>query len=545
MTSAACVLSSEPTPVARSRAWAIGETAAIFVVFCLFAATPAPAVNEAHYLAKAKHYWNPEWCRGDLFLESADAHLVFYWTIGWLTRGLPLAAVAWVGRIVTWGLLAWSWQRLSFAALPRNGYAILSSLLMLLFVQRFHMAGEWIVGGVEAKGFAFVLVFLGLEAMLRQRWRAALLMLGAATSFHVLVGGWSLVAAGAAWLSCGRLRPSAVSLVPAVLGAIGLALAGLIPAITLTLGVDPSVVREANRIYVFERLSHHLVFFRFMDSELLPYGNLLRHAALLGVWLVCGWLTPCRMSPMNLGQRPLRGFVGGAVAIAVVGILIDQALLLRQDLAAKLLRYYWFRLSDAFLPVGGAIAICGTAASWLTLRPRAARWLLFGATAAGTLNLAVAATQRVADFRRGASWETVAIEGKLRHNAHDLFRDWQRMCAWVAQNTPAETRLLTPRHQQTFKWFAERSEVVTWKDVPQDAASVVAWWQSFDEVFPQEFESAGLAAQGETRLRELGRKYSASYVVVDRWRSAAPLGFRRVYPTAMDANASFEVYVLE
>ena len=144
-------------------------------------------------------------------------------------------------------------------------------------------------------------------------------MLGAATSFHVLVGGWSLVAAGAAWLSCGRLRPSAVSLVPAVLGAIGLALAGLIPAITLTLGVDPSVVREANRIYVFERLSHHLVFFRFMDSELLPYGNLLRHAALLGVWLVCGWLTPCRMSPKNLGQRPLRGFVGGAVASTPTG----------------------------------------------------------------------------------------------------------------------------------------------------------------------------------------------------------------------------------
>lgn len=545
MTSAACVLSSEPAPVARSRAWAIGETAAIFVVFFLFAASPPPAVNEAHYLAKAKHYWNPAWCGGDLFLESADAHLVFYWTIGWLTRVASLATVAWTGRLLTWGLLAWSWQRLSFAALPRNGFAVLSSLLMLLFVQRFHMAGEWIVGGVEAKGFAFVLVFLALEAMRRQRWRAALLMLGAATSFHVLVGGWSLVAAGAAWLSCGRLRPSAISLVPAAVGAIGLSLAGLIPALTLTMGVDPAVVREANRIYVFERLSHHLVFFRFMDSEMIPYGNFMRHAALLAIWLTCGCLTPCKMSPRNLGQRPLRGFVGGAVAIAVVGIVIDQALLLRPDLAAKLLRYYWFRLSDAFLPVGAAIAICGTAASWLTIRPRAARWLLIGAAAVGTINLGVVAARRVADFRRGTSWETVAIENVRRPNADELFRDWQRMCAWVAANTPTDTRVLTPRHQQSFKWFAERSEVVTWKDVPQDAASVTEWWRRFEEVFPQEFESAGLAAQGDERLRQLGKKYGATYVVIDRWRSDAPLNLHRLYPNASEANESFEVYVLE
>ena len=46
MTSATCVLSSEPAPVARGRAWALGETAAIFIVFFLFAASPPPAANE-------------------------------------------------------------------------------------------------------------------------------------------------------------------------------------------------------------------------------------------------------------------------------------------------------------------------------------------------------------------------------------------------------------------------------------------------------------------------------------------------------------------
>ena len=47
-----------------------------------------------------------------------------------------------------------------------------------LLIERFHMAGEWVIGGVEAKGFAYVLVFLGLEAVVRNRWNRAWLLLG-------------------------------------------------------------------------------------------------------------------------------------------------------------------------------------------------------------------------------------------------------------------------------------------------------------------------------------------------------------------------------
>ena len=69
------------------------------------------------------------------------------------------------------------------------------------------MAGEWVIGGVEAKGFAYVLVFLGLEALAANRWNRVWLLLGAASAFHVLVGGWAAVAAGLAWLLTGSDRP--------------------------------------------------------------------------------------------------------------------------------------------------------------------------------------------------------------------------------------------------------------------------------------------------------------------------------------------------
>ncbi|MDP6717644.1 MAG: hypothetical protein QGF59_03275, partial [Pirellulaceae bacterium] len=112
-----------------------------------------PGVNEAHYLAKAKHYWLPSWCPSDLFLQSVDAHLIFYWTIGWLTLFLPLWAVAWIGRFVTWFLLAWSWRRLSERIVPGNWWALLTLGLYACFLSCGHLAGEWVFGGVEAKGF--------------------------------------------------------------------------------------------------------------------------------------------------------------------------------------------------------------------------------------------------------------------------------------------------------------------------------------------------------------------------------------------------------
>ena len=201
--------SASPT----SRRQILIEIVLIFAVFCIQGARPVPDVNEPYYLGKAIHYWNPDWLRGDFFMESADTHKVFYFTFGWLSLCMSPVALAWTGRILTWLLLAWAWRRLSVAILPRPWYSVLSAALFACLMDRCHMAGEWVIGGVEAKGFAYVLVLLGVESLVRNRWNRALVMLGAASAFHVLVGGWSVVAAAVAWIWIGKDRPAARSLV--------------------------------------------------------------------------------------------------------------------------------------------------------------------------------------------------------------------------------------------------------------------------------------------------------------------------------------------
>ncbi len=133
-------------------------------------------------------------------MGTPNTHRVFCFTFGWLSLCLGPTALVWTGRILTWGLLAWAWRRLSFAVVPRPWYSVLTAALFVCLMERCQMAGEWVIGGVEAKGFAYVLAFLGLEALVRNRWNRALLLFGAASAFHVLVGGWMAVAAGIAWL---------------------------------------------------------------------------------------------------------------------------------------------------------------------------------------------------------------------------------------------------------------------------------------------------------------------------------------------------------
>ena len=61
------------------------------------AGTYVPGVNEPHYLCKARHWFNPEWCSGDFFLESSNPHYVFYLVAGPLTDWLSFETVAILG----------------------------------------------------------------------------------------------------------------------------------------------------------------------------------------------------------------------------------------------------------------------------------------------------------------------------------------------------------------------------------------------------------------------------------------------------------------
>jgi hypothetical protein len=540
----------------------LAEIALVFAVFFLQGAWPVPDVNEPYYLGKTIHYWNPAWAAGDFFLDSKDTHKVFYLTFGWLSLWLRPAALAWTGRIITWWLLAWSWRRLSFAVLPRPGWSIPSAALFAMLMDNCHMAGEWVIGGVEAKGFAYVLVFLGLESLVKNHWNRTWLLLGAASALHVLVGGWAAIAALLAWLLVGRDRPGLRSMWPSLLGGLLLALPGLLPAMFLNAHADAETIRQANQIYVFERLPHHLDIFhiypqfiiRFALLTLLYFAlswrislasghdatdqptmptNAARRCPMVPVGARRGFTKDAMNNDVKSSIKRLRAFVTGAIAIALAGAAINMLVFFDRDLAAGLLRYYWFRLSDVAVPLGVAMLGCWWIVDSRPPRSAIARFVAVLAGLAMIYHFGSLTVQRL--------WPDAPRAERLA-NPHA----WQEACIWAAdeRNTPSTARFITPRQAQTFKWHACRAEVATWKDVPQNAPEIVQWRARMQDLFatdgsdPEYRWYESLNELGVGRIEELGRKYQADFLITES--IDPPLNLKVVY-----RNESYIIYQLK
>jgi len=307
-----------------------------------------------------------------------------------------------------------------------------------------------------------------------------------------------------------------------------LSLAGLVPALLLNRNVPSDIVSQGNQIYVFIRLKHHLAIHTLDPAEIVPRA--VANAAMLATFFAL-----LRFVPWSPSRRRLRGFVVGTMVIALGGLAISLLLPNHRAWAAGLLRFYWFRLYDCALPLGTALFCCA-AVERLLDRRRIAGQLAIGLI---LLGLTWHFLPTIAANRNRASAPA------NRHTQPE--HDWIEACRWVRDNTPRDALFMTPRMSSTFKWYAERAEVVTQKDIPQDAVGLCEWWDRMDRVhrfrhrtesgdFERRFRKT-LAHQGERMLRNLGKKYGAKYMIT---RASKRLNFKLIH-----RNDSFAVYRID
>ena len=589
----------------RNRLFSVFEVLFIFAVFAVFGSWPIPDSNEPYYIGKAIHYWHADWIPNDTFLESKDAHLVFYWTFGRLSFFFSPPTMAWIGRWTAWLLLAWSWQRLSSALISIRWTSIFTATVLAYYVDSFHMAGEWIIGGVEGKSFAFPLVFLGLEAAVRGHWNRGWIFLGAASAFHVLIGGWAVLVVGFMWcLERFKFDPRTPNLDLRILFLGGLlALPGLIPALWLDSGVPREVVHQSHQIYVFERLFHHLV------PSMLPWTYPARFA-LLGVL----WFFVCRSGPIGgRRHRRLDAFIFGTLILSGVGLLADYGLQGNRPLAAEILRFYWFRLADFAVPMG--VALGGTRRLVKVLSGNAVlkdlNILQVGRTAAGFF-IAAFALYLLLDYlifgvwffswivkpEQGIPWLLTLLVGwsflaligtasrsvglillygailiyaplgtlstlgdqrtrfaysRIDPPAPQTANDWIKVCYWIRYNTLETSKFWVPRESATFSWYALRSDIGVWKNVPQDATGIVRWSKTMRELFSDEKNGIVYGdrlvnivyLKTPEELERLRSHYGFDHIVIDcgGYPEFPHLpALQLVYPTEEESNDCYRVY---
>jgi hypothetical protein len=121
---------------------------------------------------------------------------------------------------------------------------------------------------------------------------------------------------------------------------------------------------------------------------------------------------------------------------------------------------------------------------------------------------------------------------------------WADICDWVADHTPPDACFLTPRGSASFTWRTGRREVVSWKNSPQDAASLVEWRKRIVDCFSRSGSLAEMerstVSLGPDRLREVATRYGADHAIVPL---DAPLV--ESFPgERLHANGTYAVYRL-
>ncbi len=268
--------------------------------------------------------------------------------------------------------------------------------------------------------------------------------------------------------------------------------------------------------------------------------------------------------------------LGSLVLVLIGGFWSWFALYFEQyALAARVLKFYWFRLADIFVPIGLSfravewilascgkstvscgklMASCGKSTSEPICERRTAddsRWWL--GTSVGTLcgrcggyllysGLVLFAVLYAFDLgqKRVSTWnDPPRAEAKMRPN------EWIAACDWIQNSDviPSDARFLTPRENSTFTWRTGRPQVVTRKDFPQDARSIVVWYARLQEIhsphpeFPWPNWFSSLSERKPDDLRRIAEKYDAPYLIVET-KHALP--FERLY-----VNERYAIYRLD
>ena len=211
-----------------------------------------------------------------------------------------------------------------------------------------------------------------------------------------------------------------------------------------------------------------------------------------------------------------------SLSIALMGVLIDWGLPDDSVWQHALLKYYWFRTSDVMVPL-----LVSQVLVWCALRGydrrHIPRWIISAAFAVVLVGQVTCIQwTRFWDPRPRGDSLVLPSARKVERMAQRemtlrIHRHWKTACAWLQRHSAADSVVLTPMRQQTFKWHAQRAEVVSRKDMPQDAVSLVRWFELYHSVYPVRNDRRGLRHLSNSEIYDRTRKYGADFVVISEF----------------------------
>jgi hypothetical protein len=316
-------------------------------------------------------------------------------------------------------------------------------------------------------------------------------------------------------------RPLAI-----IFGLVGLGfVAGALPMLLADSGVSSEQLDQAARIQVLNRLPHHLLWGGFATRRIARFGCLV----LLWIFLT---RRPCSREMLSI-----RLFVLSTLAIGFAGLLLSGIAESGQfsTSSISLLRLYWFRMEDVFVPLAIALE-CGQLLMIWSLG-QSARHHIVGRFVVVVLCVA-ALVEGYGKFQNRlppALLAGIASEEVGQERIEAVCRNWRLVCEWCKVNSPPNSLFLTPLHQQSFNWFAERAEFASWKNAPQDAVGIIEWQRrvAMMRSIGGQQPGFGVLDLPKESLQWLVQTHGLDYLLVFQRevdRAGVPEGMVQVYP---------------
>ncbi|GAB4426954.1 MAG: hypothetical protein OHK0035_03510 [Cyanobacteria bacterium J069] len=429
-------------------------------------------VNETNILPFARQHINPDWISQDWYLnQPAGYRFPFIAIFGRMADAWGFLATSIVGRLL-------GYTGLSAALLFLSRRIGLSVPLLLLAVTLFlyvntglsgasgaqgTVSREWLFGGIEPKIPAYTCILFAVGLLLEGRRVLAGLLLGVATSFHTLVGGWAFLCA-IAWLVLWRrdlLRHWQRDIKMLALYTVG-AVFAIQPVLQQLTTQTPEGRFSESFVYVFIRTPHHL------NPLSWDFGWWFKPLTLLiiiasSVYLLRQMAKQRKQlnAPAHQARLGLAVFVLCSLIPFAAGLLVSPF-----DTEGKFLQYYPFRFGDIMLPLNACLLGC-CALEQSFARGQGAKLLkriVLGIVAA------VCAAQAVVFGQ-----QAIALQD-FPSRAQRIDGDGKNLSEWIQENTQREAVFITPPVEfDNFHWLAERATIAKFKLVPPSSEGIPEW----------------------------------------------------------------------
>ncbi|WP_445632822.1 DUF6798 domain-containing protein [Nostoc sp. DSM 114161] len=499
----------------NSTGWLVLEIIAVLAFLCLRnLLSDIMSRNDIDALPLARQYADPSWVPRDWSVNQPPVYRVLFQTLfGSLIGSWGFLASSLIGRFFCYALIAWGLVligRKLGLTLPLQ----LLAVAIFLIGDQGVAAGERIVGVLETKIFAYAMVMLAIAFMLRKRYRLMAFLLGLATSFHILVGGYTTLFA-AVWVILKRkiyfpsMREWGI-IIPLYLIT---SVFGLKAAIEQLSSPTPASSIPISYIYVFLRMPHHL-------NPLSWHTNWWIIPTLYLVMLVSSaavlWFNrPTQALPEQLEEYQARiglfEFTLISLIPYVLGLVIAPF-----DSQGTLLQYYLFRVGDVMLHLNACILFaCALERIFATRKQQKMLVLLC------TVVLSISIVKGFHTFEKEFQ-STLNFPDETQ----EVDPQWKDMVAWVRKNTPKNDIFISPPVEfANFIWLTERPTIAKYKLMAQTKAGTLEWFSrmrdlsgNFNGLDPLTNFSEKLLTQGYNNLttdqaKALMVKYDASYFV--------------------------------